>query len=269
MYRAYWRYFTAGTIDDKQWKPAGDRAIRTAISTDFVHWKQQADLTYVDSPSEHMYTNQVKPYHRAPHLLIGIPTRYVDRGWSESMRQLPDLAARVKSARRPTSVTAPRSPRHLLMCSRDGVRFKRWNEAFMRPGIEREGTWQYGQQYVAWHFVETKSSLPVPRTNCRSTPPKATGRATAVHCDDIRCGSMASWRSCPDERRGVAHETLYLHRQPAIVELCNLGGGGRARRTAYDRRSADRRLHSRDCAEMFGDSLDRTVTWKSGADVSG
>ena len=30
----------------------------------------------------------------------------------------------------------------------------------MRPGIEREGTWNYGQQYIAWHLVETKSSLP-------------------------------------------------------------------------------------------------------------
>ena len=37
------------------------------------------------------------------------------------------------------------------MSSRDGVKFKRWNEAFLPPGIEREGTWNYGQQYIAWH----------------------------------------------------------------------------------------------------------------------
>ncbi len=30
---------------------------------------------------------------------------------------------------------------------------------FCRPGIEREGTWNYGQQYIAWHLVETKSAL--------------------------------------------------------------------------------------------------------------
>ena len=39
------------------------------------------------------------------------------------------------------------------MASRDGVRFKRWNEAFLRPGIERPDTWNYGHQYIAWHAV--------------------------------------------------------------------------------------------------------------------
>lgn len=47
----------------------------------------------------------------------------------------------------------------LLMVSRDGVKFKRWNEAFLLPGIERPGTWNYGHQYVAWHIVETASAL--------------------------------------------------------------------------------------------------------------
>ncbi len=47
----------------------------------------------------------------------------------------------------------------LLMSSRDGVNFHRWNEAFLRPGIERGDAWHYGQQYIGWHVVETKSSL--------------------------------------------------------------------------------------------------------------
>ena len=47
----------------------------------------------------------------------------------------------------------------LLMASRDGVKFKRWNEAFLRPGIERPGAWHYGHQYIAWHVVETASAL--------------------------------------------------------------------------------------------------------------
>src|SRR4029078_1370402 len=59
-YRAYWRYFTAGVVADKTWKPAGNRPIRTATSPDFLHWSNQADLAYVDSPSEQLYTNQVK-----------------------------------------------------------------------------------------------------------------------------------------------------------------------------------------------------------------
>ena len=94
IYRAYWRIFTAGVTDEENWKPGGYRAIRTATSKDFVHWENQANVDYVDSPAEHLYTNQVKPYQRAPQILIGFPTRYVERGWTDSMKALPELENR-------------------------------------------------------------------------------------------------------------------------------------------------------------------------------
>ncbi len=158
-YRAYWRIFTAGKITDKEWKPAGHRAIRTAVSDDLVKWTDVKDLTYVDSPSEQLYTNQIKHYPRAPHLLIGFPTRYIDRGPSDSMSALPDpehRELRASSVKRYGHAVTE----GLLMASRDGVHFKRWNEAFLRPGIQRPGTWHYGAQYIGWHVVETKSALP-------------------------------------------------------------------------------------------------------------
>lgn len=158
-YRAYWRTFSGGGITETAWKPKGDRSIRTAVSDDMIRWTNVEDLTYVDSPSEQLYTNQVKHYHRAPHILIGFPNRYIDRGSSVSMSALPDPEQR--------ELRASGSKRYgyalsetLLMASRDGVHFKRWNEAFLRPGIERPGTWHYGAQYMGWHAVETKSALP-------------------------------------------------------------------------------------------------------------
>jgi hypothetical protein len=154
-YRAYWRYFDGGTKENPF---HGVRSIRTAKSKDFINWYDQADLKYVDSPEEQLYTNQVKPYYRAPHILIGFPMRYIDRGWSESMKALPELEHRewrsAISQRYGTAITDA-----LFMASRDGVLFKRWNEAFMRPGIERKGTWNYGHHCLAWTIVETKSAL--------------------------------------------------------------------------------------------------------------
>ena len=35
----------------------------------------------------------------------------------------------------------------------------RWAEAFLPPGIERVGAWNYGHQYIGWHLVATKSAL--------------------------------------------------------------------------------------------------------------
>ncbi|GDY10074.1 hypothetical protein LBMAG52_35600 [Planctomycetia bacterium] len=55
------------------------RAIRTATSKDLIHWENQANLDYPGSLEEQLYENGIHPYHRAPHLMIGVPVRYVDR----------------------------------------------------------------------------------------------------------------------------------------------------------------------------------------------
>ena len=79
--------------------------------------------------------------------------------WSASLRALPELEARQSRGRASERYGAALTDA-LLMASRDGVSFKRWNEAFLRPGIERPGTWHYGHQYMAWHVVETESAIP-------------------------------------------------------------------------------------------------------------
>lgn len=267
-YRAYWRIFTAGVTEEKNWKPDGFRAIRTATSTDFIHWKDQQDLTYVDSPPEHLYTNQVKPYHRAPHLYLGFPTRYVDRGWSASMRALPELAHREQRAsatpRYGTAITEA-----LVMASRDGVRFKRWNEAFLRPGIERPGTWNYGQQYLAWHVVETESALPgAPRElSLYSTESYWTGESSEVRRYTLRLDGFVSvsagWRGGELLTKPVlfAGQKLTLNFSSSAaggvrVEVQDLAGA------PYPGFGLD------DCEPLFGDSVARVVSWKSGTDVS-
>ena len=186
-YRAYWRIFT--DVGGGR----SIRAIRTATSTDFLHWGDQADLSYVDSPPEELYTNQVKPYHRAPHLLIGFPTRYVDRGWSPSMKALPEREHReMRSSASPRYGTAVTEA--LVMASRDGVRFKRWNEAFLRPGIERPGSWNYGHQYLAWHLVETAPDLDgaPPELSLYACESYWTGTSSAVRRYSLRLDGFVS-----------------------------------------------------------------------------
>ena len=127
-YRAYWRYFTKGVTTDKKWKPAGVRAIRTATSKDFLHWENEADLAYgAVAPAEHLYTNAVQKYFRAPHLFIGFPTRY-----------LPKEGQRVEP---------------LLMSSRDGVHFHRWPVAVIpeEAPADRKGN---RSNYMTWGMFQ-------------------------------------------------------------------------------------------------------------------
>jgi len=146
-YRSYYRDFRKGYRD-----------IKTAVSKDFVNWEPREWLDYGDAPRYHLYTNQIQPYPRAPHLFIGLPTRYGDHGWTDSMRELPDAEHRelraTVSKRYGTAMTDL-----VLMTSRDGQRFHRWNDAFLRPGPERPGTWNYGQHYAICGLVTTAPTI--------------------------------------------------------------------------------------------------------------
>jgi len=127
-YRAYWRIFTKGITTEKKWKPEGFRAIRTATSKDFMTWENQADLTYgKETPAQHLYTNAIQKYFRAPHLFIGFPTRY-----------LPKEGQRVEP---------------VLMSSQDGVKFHRWPDPVISEDApkDRKGN---RSNYMTWGMFQ-------------------------------------------------------------------------------------------------------------------
>ena len=268
-YRAYWRIFTAGVTDDEQWKPAGIRAIRTATSDDLVQWGPHTDLTYEDSPPEQLYTNQIKPYHRAPHLLIGFPARYIDRGWSPSMRQLPALdqrQQRASSSRRyGTALTDS-----LLMCSRNGTHFTRWNEAFLRPGIERPDAWHYGQQYVGWHLIETKSTLDGAPNELSLYASEAYwhGKGSAVRRYSLRLDGFISVHGPASSGNELITTPLEFEGSRLQLNFATSAAGSmqveiqNADGTVIDGFAMD------ECHPIFGDSVDRIVSWQNGHDVS-
>jgi len=267
-YRAYWRIFSEGVTTGKDWKPAGVRAIRTAASRDFLHWGASADLQYVDSPPEQLYTNQVKPYHRAPHLLIGFPARYIERGWSDSMRALPELEHREWRARASlrygTALTEG-----LLMASRDGLKFKRWNEAFLRPGIERQGTWNYGQQYIAWHLVETKSALEgaPDELSLYACESYWTGASSALRRYTLRVDGFVSVNASMSGGELLTKPFVFEGRELRLNFSTSAAGGVQVEIQDPSGRPLPG-LALADCPPVFGDAIERAVTWKSGGDVS-
>ncbi|MBM79832.1 MAG: hypothetical protein CMJ78_04475 [Planctomycetaceae bacterium] len=126
-YRAYWRFFTKGTTSQKVWKPGGFRAIRTATSKDFIKWESEADLTYPKgTPDEHLYTNAIQKYFRAPHLFLGFPTRYE----SKSQQVEP-----------------------IFMASRDGVHFKRYKDAVV-PRTAPKDRNHNRSNYMTWGMFQ-------------------------------------------------------------------------------------------------------------------
>ena len=256
-YRAYWRIFSEGR-----------RAIRTALSDDMMKWTDVRDCTYADSPAEQLYTNQVKHYYRAPHMLIGFPARYIDRGPSVSMSALPDpehRELRASSVKRYGHAITET----LLMASRDGIRFKRWNEAFLRPGTERPGTWHYGAQYMGWHCIETKSALPGAPNEISlfATEDYWHGKGSHLRRYTIRLDGFVSVNAGMKGGELITKPITFTGKELELNFATSAAGGVRIEVQTADGKPiagfalADSPVH-------FGDTVGRRIPWKKGSNLS-
>ncbi|MDW7658061.1 MAG: hypothetical protein SCM11_12905 [Bacillota bacterium] len=131
------------------------RALRYSISRDFTHWTQPQPVDFNAPNDIELYTNGIQPYYRADHMFLGLATRYVERLiWSPSYDYLPNPDhRRIRFDHNPREGLAITDC--VLITSRNGVQFHRWDEAFISPGIERRYNWVYGDCYCSWGMVET------------------------------------------------------------------------------------------------------------------
>jgi len=114
-YRCYYRDFRK--IRDIKW----------CVSDDFLSWSAPAFLEYPEQKLEHLYTNAIRNDPRAPHMLIGFPTRY-----------LPDQGQRVEP---------------IFMSSRDGHTFHRWLEPVVPESAPEDRTGNRSN-YMTWGLLE-------------------------------------------------------------------------------------------------------------------
>ena len=268
-YRAYWRYFTKGVTTQKVWKPGGIRAIRTATSADLVNWENTADLEYEDSPHEQMYTNQVTPYHRAPHILVGFPMRYIERGWNPSMRALPERKHREMRAeaneRYGTGLTDA-----LVMASRDGVNFKRWNDAFIPPGPERPDAWNYSHLSMASQGVETASDLPGADRELSFYGKESgwTGTSCTLRRYTLRLDGFVSISAPMAGGELLTRPLRFTGKRLRLNFATSAVGSIRVELQRPDGMPIEG-FALADCHDVYGDTVDRAVSWKSGQGLDG
>ncbi|OGV71025.1 MAG: hypothetical protein A3K19_03135 [Lentisphaerae bacterium RIFOXYB12_FULL_65_16] len=139
-YAAYYRVWTGyqgRNVHDVT--TTGVRSVERAVSDDLLTWREPALLEFPGRPVEHLYTSQALPCPRAPHLIVGFPARFLEN--------------RTPSGNRVSGVSDS-----LFMSSRDGVTFKRWDEAFLRPGPRRY-CWFSRNNYVAHGILETHTGI--------------------------------------------------------------------------------------------------------------
>jgi hypothetical protein len=255
LYRAYIRDFHDVPGDDLN---AGVRDIRWMVSDNFRTWSVPVQLDFGDAPDYPLYTNVVQPYYRADHVLVGFPSRYVERrAWTPTFDQLPGAERRRRRMRV--------HPRYgltitdcVFMCSRDGRRWQRWDEAFMTPGPERRHNWVYGDCYPSVGLIETAAALPdaAPELSLYAFENHWSGTPSAFRRYALRVDGFVSRRATYRPCTVVTKPFTYTGRRLSVNLATSAVGWVRVALVA-----TDRRLHS---VELFGDSLDRTVTFEDG-----
>ena len=226
------------------------------------------DLTYVDSPDEHLYTNQIQPYYRAPHILMGFPMRYTDRGWSEPLLDLPGLDERmIRAKSHPRYGTAVTDG--LFMTSRDGRLFKRWAEAFLRPGPRERHSWVYGDNFIFWGMVETKSAIEdaPDEISLYATESYWEGPYTTIRRLTLRVDGFVS-ASAPMTGGEIITKPISFEGGNLALNFETSGVGG----VQVEIQDADGKpidgYTLADSPPIFGDRLAKVVRWKeSGGDV--
>jgi hypothetical protein len=146
----------------------------------------------------------------------------------------------------------------VFMSSRDGIRWKRWDEVFISPGIEREYNWVYGDGYPALGMIETPGGLPYSPSELSMYIPENhwSMKPTKLRRYTIRMDGFVSFHAPYGARKIVLKPIVFEGSSLSVNFATSAAGFIRIRLS-----DGKRELNS---MEIFGDSTDRPVLFKDG-----
>jgi len=225
-------------------RPGGGkvRDVRIATSPDFRSWTDPELIDYSDDRQEHLYTNGIRPYYRAPHLYIGTPNRFVPQRTRFSGEPRPGINDVI------------------FMSSRDGKRFDRWAEAFLRPA-PGGAAWSNRSYYPTANTVQTSPTELSLYWNENTMRPDMLMRRGTLRIDgfvSVRAGGT------PGE---LLTRALRFSGDQLVVNF-ETSALGSLRCELTDAAGQPRpRFAMAESEELFGNEIEQVVSWKSGSDL--
>jgi hypothetical protein len=225
-YREYHRTFRDGVRD-----------IQTAATQNFLEWPDPIFLNYPGAPKQHLYTNAVQPYFRAPHLFIAFPTRY-----------LPKEGQRVEP---------------ILMTSRDGRTFRRWNEPVIPESApkDRAGNRSNYMACMAWGVLQSPGNpgeLSVYASEAYYEGPDSRLRRFTYRTD-----GFVSIRAA-DEGGEILTKPILFEGGHLHLNFATKNKGSISVEVQDTDGNALDGFRLEDCVPLEGDSIEKCVAWKSG-----
>ena len=189
--------------------------------------------------------------------------RYTDRGWVDSTGKLPHPKLRRQRAginpRYGSAVTDG-----LMMTSRDGLIFKRWGEALLRPGPSRTNSWVYGDNIISWGILNTPSDLSKApdELSIYAIEGYWTENSQNFRRYSIRMDGFVSIRA-PLKGGEFVTKPLLFDGDKLLLNYETSAAGGIWVEIQNTNGHPLQGYTLEDCHEIFGDEIQREVIWKS------
>jgi hypothetical protein len=246
---AFWDSVRGRYVDFHRGGRDGVRAIMTCGSDDFIHWTEPEWVDFGDAPPEHLYTNAITSYFRAPHLFLGFPKRF-------------------QPSRRTDFHPDPGLSDGVFMSSRDGLHWHRWLEAFIRPGLQRE-RWVNRNNMTAWGILSTKAEIP-------GTPDElslyssenyyAVEGTCRLRRFTLRADGFVSVHAPYTGGEFVTHPLVFAGKELVINYATSAAGSIRVEVTDINGTPL-KGFELDQCPEIYGDAIEKVVAWSSQPDL--
>ena len=224
------------------------RDIMTCTSPDFIDWTEPEWISYGNAPAEHLYTNAITPYPRAPHIFMGFPKRFVPSRQSQYHIQ-------------------PGVSDGVFMTSRDGKQWKRWGEAFIRPGLLID-RWANRNNMTAWGLLLTQSDV---RDGLEELSLFSSEGYYVKNCRLRRFTlRLDGFVSVQADRRGgeMVTKPLKFRGRKLVINYSTSAAGSISVELQDAKGRPIKGFTSQDCGEIFGDEVEEVVKWSGKSDLS-
>ncbi len=222
----------------------GVRSIRRSVSPDFRQWSSPEFIDMGDSEPEHLYTNAATPYFRAPHIYFMFPRRFV-----VGRKLRPDWAEDGLSDA-------------VFMSSRDGIH---WDRKFMEPLIPT------GRDIDDWTDRSLTPGVGLIPTGAdeMSIYYKEHNRLPTVRMrrGTFRTDGIVSLHAGYKGGEFVTHPLMFKGSEVVLNYATSAAGSIQVE--IQDARGYPIPGHSlAECDEIFGDEIERVLTWRGNPDIS-
>ena len=248
----------------RNWMPDGTkvRSVSTLTSKDFLNWggpprwlkyrRATTGLATRKAKPTHLYDNNIMPYYRAPHIIMGFPMRLIG-----GRVRVKDNPLKKENAINDTG----------FMTSRDGLHFRRWREGFMRPG-PHSGRWWNENNCIAWGLIETKSHI-------QGAPNELSFFANEYYSDPkrsnlrrytLRLDGFVSLHA--GEKGEVLTKPIVFRGKELTMNFATSGIGSVRAELQNANGKPLPGFALKDSRTIYGDAINEVVTWKGKSDLS-